>query len=132
VFSDPKKGIKGEMMSHSSSGDELLCLYKAIAHRARYLVHQKQPPSTALCRFFQDSVTKHVTPRNIRTALPPKSLNNCQTIAKRKDDYPKLPIPQLLSYHGPLGDVGGKPETHSRNRGCAAVVLVESPIFLNK
>jgi hypothetical protein len=33
------------------------------------LVHHKQPPSTPLCRFFQDSVTKHVTPTDIRTAL---------------------------------------------------------------
>jgi hypothetical protein len=46
-----------------------VCPCKAIARRVRYLVHHKQPPSTPLCQFFQDSVTKHVTPTDIRTAL---------------------------------------------------------------
>jgi hypothetical protein len=64
-----KNGVKGETISHSSSGDEFVRQCKAIAWRVRYLAHDKQPPSTQLCRFFQDSVTKHVTPTDIRTAL---------------------------------------------------------------
>jgi hypothetical protein len=56
--------------------------------------------------------------------------NNYQTFAKLKISIPSHLFGTSFSFHGPLGDAGGKPETHSMNRGWAANFLAESPMFL--
>jgi hypothetical protein len=68
-FPNQKNGVKGETISHSRSGDALVCPCMAIVRRVRYLSQHNQPPSAPLCRFFQNSVAKHVSATDIRNTL---------------------------------------------------------------
>jgi hypothetical protein len=68
-FTTQKNGVKGEVISHSCSGDNLVCPCKAITRRVNHLVQQRQPPSTPLCQFHQQRTINHVTTTDIRNAL---------------------------------------------------------------
>jgi hypothetical protein len=74
-FSTQKNGVKGEVISHSRSSDSLVCPCMAIIRRTHHLLHHNQPPSTLLCRYFQNSVPNHVSSNDIRNALR-KCLND--------------------------------------------------------
>jgi hypothetical protein len=68
-FTTQKNGVKDETISHSRSGDKMVCPCMAIIRRVRYLLKHKQPQEAPVCRFLQNSVTNHVSSTDIRNAL---------------------------------------------------------------
>lgn len=69
MFPQPKNGVKGETISHSRSGDTLVCPCMAIVRRVRHFLQHLQPPSTPLCKYFLNSTPNHVSSTDIRNTL---------------------------------------------------------------
>jgi hypothetical protein len=69
TFTTQKNGVKGEVISHGLSGDLLVCPCRATVRRIQHLLQHQQPPSTPLCKFFQDHTHGMVTPTLIRDTL---------------------------------------------------------------
>jgi hypothetical protein len=62
-----------------------------------------------------------------RYSSPNKHLSN---FSQATSFPPKSPFQQLLTSMDLWATQGEKPATHSRNRGWAAIILAESPMFL--
>jgi integrase len=69
TFTNQKNGVKGEVISHSRSGDPLVCPCLAVVRRVVHLIYHHQPPHTPLCTFFSRSTSKVVTTSDIRNTL---------------------------------------------------------------
>jgi hypothetical protein len=69
TFITQKNGVKGEVISHGRSGDLLVCPCRATVRRIQHLLQHQQPPSTPLCKFFQDH-THATRPYHSRPSNP--------------------------------------------------------------
>jgi hypothetical protein len=68
-FPNQKNGNKGEIISHSRSGDNLVCPCLAISRRISHLLHHQQPPSTPLCKYLHNSSPFHVSSNDVCNSL---------------------------------------------------------------
>ena len=74
TFTTQKNGVKGEVMSHGTTGDPRLCPVKSVVRRVKYLRRLGMPATTPLCTYKDHdndpaSKTRVVVAKHITDAL---------------------------------------------------------------